>query len=459
MKKANQSKINTQSLGTIPYKTARSVAHEALSRVIHKGQSSDTFFDALVTDLKPEDKAFARALFLGTLRHYGSLSIILDEMLHSPLPERAKRADMTLRMGLAEILVINSAEHALVNEAVDFIKATRDGRAYGKLVNAVLRTALREKEALLKKLDDNVSFNLPAWLRDRFNTRYGNAVCQDIARSITQIPALDITLKNPDQTDIWVEKLKATSYAAGHIRCAPTSPVGLEGFTDGDWWVQDLAASLPVRFLPFKSGDKILDMCSAPGGKTQQLVALGADVLAVDRSKIRMARLLQNMDRTGLKASTKVMDATAIKDRLFDHILLDAPCTALGTIRRNPDILHIRKQTDIKGTSIIQSTLLDHAFTLLKPGGSLIYAVCSLEPEEGKEQIDAFLARSRKADLPALPHLVPLPTTHLGGLEKILTPACDLASGMMTSRTDLIKGGMDGFFIAHITKRPRNTGK
>jgi 16S rRNA (cytosine967-C5)-methyltransferase len=267
----------------------------------------------------------------------------------------------------------------------------------------------------------------------------------DMVRSaqaaLAEPPPLDLALKDHRETDSWAEKLGGSSLNPGHIRLPRGSAIEmLEGYADGAWWVQDLAARLPVRLLGEGKGRTVLDLCAAPGGKTMQLAAAGWTVTALDLSAKRMALLHSNLERTGLRAETVIADIRKWDSTtLFDAVLLDAPCTATGTFRRHPDVLHRIGERQIAELAELQAVLLDHAADWVKPGGSLVYATCSLEPEEGEMQLAAFLAKNPGFSIGSAVLPEPFTADPEGGF-RIKPPMLAEA------------GGLDGFYLAHLIK-------
>lgn len=443
----------TQKQSSSPPLSARAVALEGLTRVLFKSRPLDSFFDDIAKDLSTADRAFAKALLWGTLRHHGAISALQEGLLEHPLPERARRASLIITLGLAELLVVRAVPHAAVNEAVTMAKASKDSFRYAGLINAVLRRVSRSIDQMGEKLAGEKLKCLPQWLRDRWEARYGPEGLEKLAAAVSDIPPLDVTAKSPDVAEKLAAEPGSIRLTASSIRFPAGDPRRLAGYDAGDFWVQDLAASLAVGLMPVKPGDRVLDMCAAPGGKTLQLAALGADVTAIDRSKQRMKRVAENLERTGLKATLCVENGTRHQpETLYDHILLDVPCTALGTYRRNPDILHFRKESDVAGVAHIQSSLLNHAATLLKPGGTLVYCVCSTEPEEGSARVSDFLGHTPDMAID------PVQRTEIGlrtaDFPDDLIAGDGTLSPLPSMLADLPEGqrGLDGFFIARLLK-------
>lgn len=369
--------------------TARRAATDLLVAVMERGRALE---DALAETpsfnaLTGRDRAFARALVTAGLRRLGGVDTVLSEFLDRPLPESAAHARALLHLGAAQLLVLGTPAHAAVGETVETANHMREARGFAKLMNAVLRKVANNGEAILNDLPPGS--DLPQWLFTRWRASYGEAAAQ-IADALLIEPPLDISVK--DNAAEWAERLFGTVTPTGSIRLTEHAPIdSLPGFNDGAWWVQDAAAALPAKLLGDVRGKRVLDLCAAPGGKTLQLAAAGAHVTAVDKSEARLKRLRENLARTKLEAQIVCADALEFKAEPFDAILLDAPCTSTGTLRRHPDVAWLRRPTDVKALSGLQTQLVAAAAKLLKPGAPLVYAVCSLEPEEGPGVVAAAL--------------------------------------------------------------------
>ena len=361
--------------------TARRAATDLLVAVMERGRALE---DALgetpsFNALEGRDRAFARALVTAGLRRLGGIDTVLSEFLDRPLPDSAAHARALLHLGAAQLLVLGTPAHAAVGETVETANHMKEARGFAKLMNAVLRKVANNGQAILDELPSGS--DLPQWLYTRWRTSYGEAAAQ-IAEALLIEPPLDISVK--DDAAGWAERLFGTVTPTGSVRLTEHAPVdSLPGFSTGAWWVQDAAAALPAKLLGDVRGNRVLDLCAAPGGKTLQLAAAGAHVTAVDKAEARLKRLRENLARTGLEAEVICADALEFKAEPFDAILLDAPCTSTGTLRRHPDVAWLRRPTDVKALSDLQTQLIAAAAKLLKPGAPLVYAVCSLEPEEG----------------------------------------------------------------------------
>jgi 16S rRNA (cytosine967-C5)-methyltransferase len=329
------------------------------------------------------------------------------------------------------------------------VQSDRRAAKYAGLVNAVLRRCAREGQPLIDEVKAK-TLDIPEWLLTRWIAHYGETAAREIAVALSHEPSLDITVKSdPAQ---WATRLHGETLPTGTVRTLLQGSVTmLPGFTEGQWWVQDAAAALPAQLFGDVAGLAIADLCAAPGGKTAQLAHAGARVTAVDRSVARMARLRDNLTRLELEAETVVTDAAewqgAKSGEGFDGILVDAPCTSTGTIRRHPDVAWLRQEADIAALAALQKRLLLHAVTLLRPGGTLIYCTCSLEPEEGEQAVEALLASESAM------RRAPITAGEVAGLAEIITPDGDLRTlPCHLPHPDPRLGGLDGFYAARLVK-------
>jgi 16S rRNA (cytosine967-C5)-methyltransferase len=396
--------------------------------------------------LEARDRALVRAILGQALRRRGEIDAALSEALDRPLPPASDALSAILHVAAAQILFLDVPDHAAVNIAVAQAAGDRrTGRARG-LVNGVLRRMARERDRILSRPDAGKR-NTPTWLYERWSAAYGETTAAAIATAHLATPGLDISVKTDPA--LWAERLGGTLLPTGTIRLAETQRVSeLPGYGDGAWWVQDAAAALPARLLGDGTDKRVADLCAAPGGKTAALATAGANVTAVDISKNRLKRLAANLTRLGLKAETLAADIlTWQPQQPFDAVLLDAPCTATGTIRRHPDIAWLKEPHDVAKLSALQATMLDSAATLVRPGGTLVYCTCSLEPEEGEAQVSPFLARH--PDFTS----APIDPAELAGLTQLITP-----QGFLRTLPSHGFGeaaamrGMDGFFAARFRR-------
>jgi 16S rRNA (cytosine967-C5)-methyltransferase len=390
-----------------------------------------------------------RRLVATILRRLGTLGHVLSRLLDRGIPTDAPRAQSALLIGAAQILWMDVPDHAAVDLSVRLVQSDRRAAKYAGLVNAVLRRCAREGQPLIEEVKDE-RLDVAPWLMERWTAHYGETVARDIATAIGHEPSLDITVKS--DTEQWATRLHGETLPTGSVRTLLQGSVTmLPGFTEGQWWVQDAAAALPVQLFGDVAGKTIADLCAAPGGKTAQLAQAGARVVAVDRSSNRMARLRDNLTRLSLEAETVVADAAEWQGGAnagnFDGILIDAPCTSTGTIRRHPDIGWLRQEADIAPLAALQQRLLQRAVSLLKPGGTLVYCTCSLEPEEGEQAVAAFLAAE-----PSM-RRAPIDAGEVAGLSEIVTAEGDLRTlPCHLPRDEPRLGGLDGFYAARLVK-------
>lgn len=391
--------------------------------------------------LDQRDRALTRAILGQALRRRGEIEAALAAVLDKPLPPRSEALSALLHIAAAQILFLDVPDHAAVNIAVaDAGSDKRTGRARG-LVNGVLRRLVRERDAILAR--SRPVSNTPDWLYRRWRAAYGEASAAAIAEAHLATPGLDLTATA--DAAAWAERLGGFLLPTGTIRLAETQRVTeLPGYEEGAWWVQDAAAALPARLLGDVAGKRVADLCAAPGGKTMQLAAAGAAVTAVDLSRSRLKRVAANLQRLRLDARLECADARAWRPgERFDAVLLDAPCSSTGTIRRHPDIPWLKEPGDIAKLSALQGEMLDHAATLVEPGGVLVYCTCSLEPEEGEAQVAPFL--SRHPDFTPM-RIVP---TELAGFAVPMVPGGWLRTLPCHGfGDDPAMRGMDGFFAA-----------
>ncbi|KAA5603321.1 RsmB/NOP family class I SAM-dependent RNA methyltransferase [Blastochloris sulfoviridis] len=421
---------------------SRRVAAELIEGVLHHGRPLDEALEAALAGVAERDRALVRMLVGTVLRRHGTLRAVVGTFL-TRAPKGGPRLDAALLLGAAQILFLDVPDHAAVDLSVRLATSDHAARHYAGLVNAVLRKVAAEGQAVLAGLADP-GIDAPDWLMARWRAAYGAEVAAAIAEAHRHEAALDLTVK-ADAAG-WAERLGGQVLPTGSVRLLAKGPVPqLEGFAQGAWWVQDAAAALPARLLGDVRGLRVADLCAAPGGKTLQLATAGASVTAVDRADSRLDRLRQNLERTGLTAEIVCADVLAFAGGTFDAVLLDAPCSATGTIRRHPDVAWTKGPQDIASLAELQAALLDRAVQLVKPGGRLVYCTCSLEPEEGPDQIEALLARR-----PGVTRL-PIEAAAIGADPAWITAAGDLRTlPCHLPDADPRLAGLDGFFAARL---------
>ena len=426
---------------------ARIAAARLLSAVVERYTPLDGMLDPehgnpAFTALNEADRALVRAILHTSLRHLPRIQAILDELLDTPLPEGARSLQHLLVVGAAQILYLDVPDHSAVDLAVE--QASRDPRSrrFAKLVNAILRRVAREKDPLLEYFDAVPC--IPDWFFQRLIAVYGKDHAEAIARAQLQPVTIDLTVKSDPAG--WAARLGGRVLPTGTVRLDPFKggiPT-LEGFAEGEWWVQDAAAAIPARLFGEIQGKRVADLCSAPGGKTAQLALAGAHVRAIEQSPARLRRLQSNLDRLNIQAECQLANLLDLEDPDgFDAILLDAPCSSTGTTRRHPDVLWTKGPADIEKLAGLQEKLLRHALTLVRPGGRIVFSNCSIDPLEGEEVVARVLA-----DNPSFQR-VPIAPSDWPGLEKAINSLGEFRS--TPAIFDWV-GGLDGFYAAEITK-------
>jgi 16S rRNA (cytosine967-C5)-methyltransferase len=407
---------------------ARRAALQMLDAVLRRGRTLDAAAQG-VRGLSAADKALAVAIAGEALRRLPDLDALIDSATRQRLPDDSK-ARMVLRLALAQKIGLGTPDHALVATALPLV----DGGPR-RLVHGVLGTLLR------RGVSGDAAPHLPAEVEERWRVAWGDEVVEAARRQIGPRPPLDLTFADDTEAQTYASEHGGTCLAPNHIRLQSSSVADLPGYESGRWWVQDLAASLPARLIPHEADD-VLDLCAAPGGKTMQLAAAGYRVTAVDSSESRLGRLAENLARTRLTAELVHADALSwVPDRSFDAILLDAPCSATGTFRRHPEVLYRARPPIIAGNADLQARLLAYASQWLKRGGTLVYSVCSLEPQEGEKVTEAFLSEHRDATLEAPAELPEFARPTERGWVRILPGTLEQ------------EGGVDGFLIARLVRR------
>ncbi len=385
---------DTPQMEETPGLIARRCAMMAIDDLLVRSLPLDESLDRILSEpdgktLSERDRGLARAIAMSATRRLGTIGDALMSRLEKGLPNHSGRLESILVAGVAQLLYLDVPDHAAVDLSVRLVQADPEARRFIKLANGLLRTIARERDAILSN-DDPLHRDTPEWLAQKWIKSYGEDTAKKIASANMQEASVDITVK--ENAAFWAEQLDGVVLSTGSVRLkGRTNITALSGYTDGSWWVQDAAAALPAMLLDPKPGEKIADLCAAPGGKTAQIANAGAEVIAIDRSAKRLERLTENMRRLGLSVETVAIDALTYQGGPFDAILLDAPCTATGTIRRHPDVAWTKELLDLQKLASLQARLLKKAVDMLKPGGRLIYCTCSLEPEEGEMQIATLM--------------------------------------------------------------------
>ena len=436
----------------VPGLAVRRVAADIIEGVQRRRRALDELLDTTseLAALEERDRALARALVATVLRRLGTLRHLLWPLLERGLPSQAPRVETALLLGAAQILFLDVPDHAAVDLAVRLVQADRYAARFAGLVNAVLRRLARDGKAALAALD-LPALDTPDWLLARWTASYGAATAHAIAAANGNEGALDLTVKS--DPEFWAAKLGGRVLPTGSVRTIAHGAVtALPGFAEGAWWVQDAAAALPARLFGDIRGRRVADLCAAPGGKTAQLAAAGALVTAVDRAPARMTRLADNLARLSLAAELVCADAAAwAPEQQFDAVLLDAPCSATGTIRRHPDIPWLKSEADIVKLAGLQRRLIERAAALIKPGGTLVYCTCSLQPEENETIVADVLARDpslRRAPIAAAEVF-----GHAFDHGEFITKDGDLRTlPCQLPDADSRLSGLDGFYAARLVK-------
>jgi 16S rRNA (cytosine967-C5)-methyltransferase len=428
---------------------ARRAAAEVLAAVLQKKQPLDDILGrsldkGFMFDLPARDRALVRAIVATSLRRKGQLDHLLGTFLERGMPDKSGTLYPILLSAAAQLVFLKTPPHAAIDLAVTLTQYDPRAKRYDKLVNAVLRRVASDGEKIAAGLD-TACVNTPNWLWDRWVAYWGEACAQEIGAAHLDEPPLDLTVKSDPA--LWAERLSGRVLPSGSVRLVPKGRIdALPGFAEGEWWVQDIAASLPARLLGDVAGMRVADLCAAPGGKTAQLVLAGASVVAVDSSKTRLSLLAGNLARLDLDAERVHEDAATWQTgELFDAVLLDAPCSSTGTVRRHPDIPYTKSAKDIEALADLQARLLDNAARLVKRGGRLVYSTCSLEPEEGEAQIAGFLTRNDGFSLEAIE------PGELFGQKDWIEPSGCLRTVPYELKLDSPEwSGMDGFFATRL---------
>jgi 16S rRNA (cytosine967-C5)-methyltransferase len=432
----------------VPGLSARRVAVDILDDVLRRHRPLDDHFEGEhahpgLPALADRDRALVRKLVATVLRRLGTLRRVLRSSLDRGYPDDAPRLEMILLVGAGQIIWLDVPDHAAVDLAVRLAQADRRASRYAGLVNAVLRRIARERAS---HVGAEPGLDTPDWLMTRWSRTYGSKIARAIAEAHSHEPALDLTVKDEPQS--WAARLRGRDLPTGTVRLITHGPVSrLPGYAEGAWWVQDAAAALPARLLGDVNGLTVADLCAAPGGKTAQLAHAGARVAAIDRSPGRLMRLKDNLARLALTADVVPADVLEWQGGPFDAVLVDAPCSSTGTIRRHPDIMHLKRDEDIAALVAVQRQLIDRAVALTRPGGTIVYCSCSLEPEEGEAQIAALLEREPRV------RRSPISAAEVGGLPEFVTAAGDLRTlPCHLPDPEARMAGLDGFYAARLQR-------
>jgi 16S rRNA (cytosine967-C5)-methyltransferase len=423
----------------------RMAATKILAAVVDKKTPLDGMLDAghgnpAYRALSDADRGLVRAILNTTLRHLPRIEKSLSMMLDTPLPEGARALQHVLTTAAAQILYLDIPSHAAVDLAVEQAHRDPRNRRFAKLVNALLRRMVRERDEIL--IASEAISPVPGWFYSRLVKAYGEAEARRIAEAQLSPAPIDLTVKHDAAG--WATRLNARLLPTGSLRLAAFegSIPSVDGFEEGAWWVQDAAASLPAKLFGELKGKRIADLCAAPGGKTAQLAALGAEVIAVEQSANRAVRLNENLARLDLTAETVQSDLfDYVPEEPLDGVLLDAPCSSTGTTRRHPDVLWTKSMKDIEKLADLQGRMLRHALTLVKTGGIVVFSNCSLDPLEGEELVAKLLSENPSVER------VPVAKEDWPGLEEAINAAGEFrTTPAMLQPQDGYAGGMDGFF-------------
>lgn len=427
------------------------VAAQLLTRVVDDQRNLDALTDRShgireFTNLGPQDQGLARAIAVTALRNRNRIDAVLKQVFDRPPPKRARFLIHMLHVAACQILFLETADRAAVDLAVDAIRLDPRTSRFQGLSNAVLRRMVREKDALLEASKTVDPF--PKWFSSKLRRDYGKENSRRIGETLLVRPSMDISVKSDAET--WSARLGGRVMPNGSIRLSNETPVrDMDGYADGEWWVQDVAASIPAQLIQAEKGDEVLELCAAPGGKTAQLIAAGYKVTALDVSAPRLKRLSENLER--LKYSADIVEADILEwepEKRFDAVLLDAPCSSTGTVRRHPDVLWTRSADEVSELAKLQFELLKRAAGFVKPGGCLVFSNCSIFKEEGED----LLARAKK-ELPELTH------EPFGQADMAWMPQLINGQGAIRSlpfhqvfQDEDAPSGMDGFFAARFIR-------
>ena len=420
----------------------RKKAIEILVKILENNKPLDNAFEESTkksshfSKLINEDRSFCRLIISTTLRNLISIDYLLTKFLSKPLNKTPLKVLMILRINVAQSFFLKTPDHAVVNTSVEL-----SGKKWKGLVNGVSREILRNKDKAKKYL--NESDKVPNWLLKRWKRDWSKNYKDIFKGHLNLNPPIDLYVKN--NANYWARKLNGKKLGNNCVRLfTPGLITNLEGYELGEWWIQDYSSQIPVSLLEIQNNEDVLDLCAAPGGKTAQLISLGAKVTSIDNNKKRLFRLEQNLKRLNYKAIIRNTDIRNFStQKTWSKIILDAPCSSTGTLRKNPEIMYQKKESDIVSLSKLQSDLLDTAWDLLKEDGTLIYCTCSLEKEEGENQIESFIKRKKNSLLDEI---------NTSEIDKKLNVSNQNKWLRIFPNSLNYKGGNDGFFIARIKK-------
>lgn len=426
---------------------SRQIAYHILCDVLLRKTPLDQVlgYSAEFNALDMRDRAFVRMLVSTCLRRKGQIDDLIRRASDKDKEINPQRLGVLLSVGICQVIFMNVPHHAAVDTTVNLAEAENMSRQKG-FINAVLRRMTSEGQEWRKK-QDAVQMNIPQWLLKHWIADYGLKGAAEIAQASLSEAQTDISLKDISEQNYWAGELEASVLPTGSLRRASGGNVTeLNGFDTGSWWVQDASAALPATLLGDLSGKTVIDLCAAPGGKTAQLAAAGAKVIALDRSAKRLETLKQNMERLKLSDHVEVVvgdGAVWQPSEPVDAVLMDAPCSATGTIRRHPDVMHLKSDQDITRLCDLQARLLNNVSGMLKSGGTLIYCTCSLQKAEGEQQINTFLLNNTDFIR------TPIAAEEIGRIDTPITPEGDLR---ILPYHLAPHGGMDGFYVARLVK-------
>ncbi len=438
------------SIPHVPGYASRHVAANILTGVLRHGRPLDELLDGThasqeLRGLSERDRALSRRIVATVLRRLGTLRRLIGDLLDRGLPSDAPNIEGALLIGAAQLLFLDIPHHAAVDLSVRLVRADRRHARYAGLVNAVLRRIAHSGAGALAQLEP-LFLDTPEWMLARWKTYYGETTAHAIASVNRCEPPLDLTVKA--EPDRWTTELGGRILPTGSVRLLAHGPIpALPGYAEGNWWVQDAAAALPAHLFGDLSGRSVVDLCAAPGGKTAQLALGGAAVTAVDRSEPRMARLRENLQRLGLQATTVITPAEEFESAPFDAVLVDAPCSSTGTIRRHPDIPWRKTPADIETLAKLQLRLLGRAVELCKAQGTIVFCTCSLEPEEGENIVATTLEQDRRV------RRKPIRAEEFPALREFITAAGEVRT--LPSHwpdSDARMSGLDGFFAVRLER-------